>query len=323
MKHPKVQMLYGTPTNMQDIIVVDSTYQIRITLWDSIVSFVQVDDTCTFENLSVRNFKNETYLTTTKSSKITRTDSIDDPVEFESTAAVPTTIVGTVAAVRITQGFMCKSCTRILQTLLKEGKYNMCTYCKMLQKTANFVSCLTATLNVTSEDEVDEIQTSKLAIFSTQINNFCTLHDQEEFLDDPLKMEEFFLEDTFDFNHVDNIIDSFTVVKKIQKAIPELTEQLCKLVDESKSVATVESSSYSQVSLLVGKTIRHKFTEGTFIGKVISVVPGFGKWYNVTYDGDPAVYVYQLQEDYADGNIEIVVRWYTAHAVAVVTFQFD
>ncbi|CAG2225674.1 unnamed protein product [Mytilus edulis] len=85
-------------------------------------------------------------------------------------------------------------------------------------------------------------------------------------------------------------------------------EQLCKLVDESKSVATVESTSSSQVSLLVGKTIRHKFAEGTFIGNVISVVPGFGKWYNVTYDGDPAVYVYQLQEDYADGNIEIVVR---------------
>ncbi|CAC5385261.1 unnamed protein product [Mytilus coruscus] len=63
--------------------------------------------------------------------------------------------------------------------------------------------------------------------------------------------------------------------KKIQKTIPELTEQLCKLVDESKSVATVESSSSSQVSLLVGKTIRHKFTEGTFIGNVISVVPGF------------------------------------------------
>ncbi|XP_063415652.1 uncharacterized protein LOC134697357 [Mytilus trossulus] len=111
--------------------------------------------------------------------------------------------------------------------------------------------------------------------------------------------------------------------KKIQKTIPELTEQLCKLVDESKSVATVESTSSSQVSLLVGKTIRHKFAEGTFIGNVISVVPGFGKWYNVTYDGDPAVYVYQLQEDYADGNIEIVVRWYTAHAVTVVTFQFN
>ncbi|XP_052069416.1 uncharacterized protein LOC127708549 [Mytilus californianus] len=93
MEHSKVQMLYGKPTNMQDIIVVDSTCQIRITLCDSIVSSVQVDDTYTFENLSVRNFKNETYLTTTKSTKITRTDSIDDPVEFENTVAVPTTML--------------------------------------------------------------------------------------------------------------------------------------------------------------------------------------------------------------------------------------
>ncbi|CAC5359984.1 unnamed protein product [Mytilus coruscus] len=38
--------------------------------------------------------------------------------------------------------------------------------------------------------------------------------------------------------------------KKIQKTIPELTEQLCKLVDESKSVATIESSSSSSFHFL-------------------------------------------------------------------------
>lgn len=108
-------MLFGTRTNMQDIFVVDTTGQIRVTLWDTIISSVLVDNTYTFENLAVRNFKNETYLTTTKSTKITRTDSIDDHVEFEST-------VGTVAEVKITQSFMCKSCTRKLQTLSKDEK---------------------------------------------------------------------------------------------------------------------------------------------------------------------------------------------------------
>lgn len=58
----------------------------------------------------------------------------------------------------------------------------------MLKKTENFVSCLTATINVTSEDENDDNQTSKLTIVNTQLNNFCTLHDQEELLQDPLKM---------------------------------------------------------------------------------------------------------------------------------------
>lgn len=41
------------------------------------------------ENLAQKNFMNETYLTTTKSSEITRTDSMDDPVEFKSAAAEP------------------------------------------------------------------------------------------------------------------------------------------------------------------------------------------------------------------------------------------
>ncbi|CAG2205624.1 unnamed protein product [Mytilus edulis] len=144
LEDPKVQIAFGTPTNMQDIFVVDTTGQIRITLWDTIISSVLVDNTYTFKNLAVRNFKNETYLTSTKSTKITRSESIDDAVQFESTAAVPTTIVGTVAEVKITQSFMCKSCTRKLPTLSKDEKYNRCPHCKMLQRTENFVSlCFT------------------------------------------------------------------------------------------------------------------------------------------------------------------------------------
>ncbi|CAG2257673.1 unnamed protein product [Mytilus edulis] len=197
---------------MLDIFVVDTTGQIRVTLWDTIISSVLVDNTYTFKNLAVRNFKNETYLTSTKSTKITRSESIDDAVQFESTAAVPTTIVGAVAEVKSTQSFMCKSCTRKLPTLSKDEKYNRCPHCKMLQRTENFVSYLTATINVTSEDENDDNQTSKLTIFNTQLNNFCTLHDQEELLQDPLKMDESFLEDTFAFNHFDNIVDSFAIM---------------------------------------------------------------------------------------------------------------
>ncbi|XP_071139834.1 uncharacterized protein [Mytilus edulis] len=210
---PKVQMLYGNPTNLQDIIVVDNTNQIRITLWDASVSSVQLDNTYNFENLSVRNFKNETYLTTTKSTKINRTEDLNNAVEYEATAAeIPTTIVGTVTEIKITQSYMCKSCTRKLPEMLTEEKYNRCTFCKMLQKTENFVSCLTATLNVESEDEPEDNQPSKLTIFNTQINNFCTLNNKEELLKDHLKMEEFFLEETFAFNLFDNIVDSFTVM---------------------------------------------------------------------------------------------------------------
>ncbi|CAG2206783.1 unnamed protein product [Mytilus edulis] len=133
---------------------------------------------------------------------INRTEDLNNAVEYEATAAViPTTIVGTVTEIKITQSYMCKSCTRKLPEIITEEKYNRCTFCKMLQKTDNFVSCLTATLNVESEDELEDNQPSKLTIFNSQINNFCTLHFKEELLKDHLKMEEFFLEETFAFNH--------------------------------------------------------------------------------------------------------------------------
>ncbi|CAG2250199.1 unnamed protein product [Mytilus edulis] len=138
---------------------------------------------------------------------------LDGCQQYEATAAViPTTIVGTVTEIKITQSYMCKSCTRKLPEIITEEKYNRCTFCKMLQKTDNFVSCLTATLNVESEDELEDNQPSKLTIFNSQINNFCTLHFKEELLKDHLKMEEFFLEETFAFNHFDNVVDSFTVM---------------------------------------------------------------------------------------------------------------
>lgn len=62
---------------------------------------------------------------------------------------------------------------------------------------------------------------------------------------------------------------------------------------------------------LVGKYVKHTFTDQVYAGKVVSVVPGFCDWYNIKYENDTAIYVYQLEEDYRNGNIEIVVERYT------------
>ena len=62
------------------------------------------------------------------------------------------------------------------------------------------------------------------------------------------------------------------------------------------------------IPLLVGKRIDHTFDNNTYIGTVISVVPGFPNWYNVHYDDDPAVYAYNLAEDYRKGDLKIRVN---------------
>lgn len=63
------------------------------------------------------------------------------------------------------------------------------------------------------------------------------------------------------------------------------------------------------IPLLVGKTVDHKFTDQTYRyrGKVISVIPGFQMWYNIQYEGNQAIYAYNLHVDYEKGDLQIVV----------------
>ena len=99
---------------------------------------------------------------------------------------------------------------------------------------------------------------------------------------------------------------------KNAKTVVELTNQICTLIEESKQIETQETTQVAGSPLLVGKCIKHSFEDGVYSGRVVSVVPGFPKWFNVKYDNDPAIYVYPLQEDYKKGNLTIVVGRYKA-----------
>ena len=90
-----------------------------------------------------------------------------------------------------------------------------------------------------------------------------------------------------------------------KKSVEQLTTNLCRLISESRIGSTSEKPAGTGV-LLVGKTVDHQFTDKVYRGRVLSVVPGFSTWYNIKYKDDPAVYVYQLQEDYQNGDLTIV-----------------
>lgn len=62
--------------------------------------------------------------------------------------------------------------------------------------------------------------------------------------------------------------------------------------------------------LLVGKQVTHRFTNGKYNGKVITVVPGSAIWYNIKYENDKAIYVYNLGEDYKQSDLELLI-WCT------------
>jgi hypothetical protein len=106
--------------------------------------------------------------------------------------------------------------------------------------------------------------------------------------------------------------------KKKAKTVPELTKQVLELIEESKLGDVGKCTSEGDMPVLIGKNISHKFENGVYVGRVISIVPGFPNWYNVKYKNDPAIYVYQLYEDYRSGNMEIIVEGYTSE----LTVQF-
>lgn len=93
----------------------------------------------------------------------------------------------------------------------------------------------------------------------------------------------------------------------VKLSLKELEHNITQLIEDTLGADTVEEQT-DNLPLLVGKNIEHKFSDGeTYKGLVISGVPGFPKWYNVKYDGDDAVYAYNLHHDYKNGDLQIMV----------------
>lgn len=95
--------------------------------------------------------------------------------------------------------------------------------------------------------------------------------------------------------------------KYVKQSFEVMKQNLLQLV-KSAAEGPSEEVTHDNIPLLVGKKIEHQFSNKEFYtGKVICVVPGFPSWYNVQYDNDPAVYVYNLKEDYIKGDVRIIL----------------
>ena len=95
--------------------------------------------------------------------------------------------------------------------------------------------------------------------------------------------------------------DCVCILSEIQEARSGAIKEQCIRAGEKCS------GRGSNRPLLVGKRVLHKFDEGEWIGKVISVVPGYVEWYNIIYEGDNSVYTYRLQENYSKGDLRIMI----------------
>lgn len=61
----------------------------------------------------------------------------------------------------------------------------------------------------------------------------------------------------------------------------------------------------------MGKAVEHLFEKedgekNEWRGMVLSRAPVMTNWYYITYEKDPVLYMYQLWDDYADGDLRIL-----------------
>ena len=102
-------------------------------------------------------------------------------------------------------------------------------------------------------------------------------------------------------------------------------ENLLKLIEDAWKAPPVSTSQSATTGdpILVGKRIQHRFSENkeivAYTGTVILQVPGFRDWYNVVYEDEPdIVYTDKLMEDYANGNLSIIVG-YVCHCIILAS----
>lgn len=99
----------------------------------------------------------------------------------------------------------------------------------------------------------------------------------------------------------------------------QLIHNLCVILSDMDTSIPEDSSSF-----LVGNTILHKFVvdgeEKIYKGSVISQVPGYGAWFNIKYEDDPAIYTYKLLEDMADGDLVLESRYQMFSCTATLDY---
>ncbi|KAK3092123.1 hypothetical protein FSP39_025387 [Pinctada imbricata] len=133
-------------------------------------------------------------------------------------------------------------------------------------------------------------------------------NEQRKAVESQLKFRRTVLKQKSDDNKIFNFSRKNDQGKYVKLTIDELKKNLLTLIEDTLKEVTTERV-HPDVPLFVGEKIDHTFSDGiVYKGYVISGVPGFPLWYNVKYEGDEAIYAYNLAEDYKSGDVQIVVE---------------
>ncbi|XP_050997101.1 spindlin-2A-like [Acomys russatus] len=102
--------------------------------------------------------------------------------------------------------------------------------------------------------------------------------------------------------------DGVDCVYALELYLDERVQSLCILPN---TVASFEATDASLADTIIGKAVEHMFenehgSKDKWRGMILAEAPISGNWFYTTYEKDPVLYMYQLLDDYKDGDLRVL-----------------
>ncbi|XP_062598369.1 uncharacterized protein LOC134259779 [Saccostrea cucullata] len=181
-----VQVVRESPIKRQEITVADSTAAMKLTIWEDLVSKLEVDKSYKILHLSTRLFQNAKSMTSTKQTTISQIPDI-----INCAPAIDTDVItkeGKITQAGLALSYLCDNCKSKVD--FSNQKLVRCQSCKLKMTKESLHRSISGTLCFSSGYEK-----YKLTIFSSVLLTLATTNNPDS--DDNEVVEEYLLSNSF------------------------------------------------------------------------------------------------------------------------------
>lgn len=186
MSQQTVQVVRESPIKRQDITVADSTAAMKLTIWEDLVSKLELDKSYKILHLSTRLFQNAKSMTSTKQTTISQIPDIVNCAPALDSDVI--TKEGKITQAGLALNYLCDNCKSKVD--FRDQKFVRCQSCKLKMTKESLHKSISGTLCFSSGYEK-----YKLTIFSSVLLTLATTNNLDS--DDNEVLEEYLLSNSF------------------------------------------------------------------------------------------------------------------------------
>jgi hypothetical protein len=176
------QIVREAPIQKQELVVGDCTGSIKLTVWDDLVSKLEIGKSYRIDQLSTRLYQNLKAITSTKATSI---EIIDDIVNCVQSADEVDLVEkeGRITQVGLVMYFTCQMCKGKVSLPDDHSKFVRCSCCKMKMAKESLQKSINGTLCFSSGDLKVKLSIFSSTIFTMAIVNQLSVDDVENIED--------------------------------------------------------------------------------------------------------------------------------------------